>query len=469
MDSNSNTCNIKRALASPPASRSRIPLSNKSNISAALINRRSPDTRWERKDSSEGQPSPHGSIYDAPWVPEINDTTVSPYQTPAPPQIPDTMMAKPSTPPPHPIPLMDIDLNSESPLSRLEAFNTPFLYGHGTELAPIAEQRSIATLRTAVGGSSSISASNVSSPLKIEPSSTSSKNSKCGSTSTSKDTPPRPQLRRQNSFSLDDMFSITPTSSTDKYHTPIIGSGSSNNRRGENSEPATIRSSSSRGSASGSDSGFVGIPRLRNLCKRHSPPTIQTVDIHAYPQKPAYPPHQAPPTPLRFAEWVATHEGSRSHTCAYPAQHHGHRPSSSNPFEQPFRGVRSGHGNLESHPYMRRHSIGSRPASGTIVGTPQEAEMCMLQPVQAPLPRDHGIYRPGHDIHSPVQYAQYQPLQENPAWMCKTCNRPVNQRWSLLSTLIGGGTGSRRGEEWCTRCAWRKIMYTWCCCGHFPG
>ncbi|KAI1104446.1 hypothetical protein F4804DRAFT_352098 [Jackrogersella minutella] len=351
--------NIKRALNGPSATsyRSRIPLANRSNISS-LARQRSPENIWNHKDSSESQPSSPSSIYNAGLASDPDDLAISPYRTPDLPLVPvSSPTARPMTPPSR---TMSIDPNSESPLSRLEAstsastFETPFLYGHGTELAPIAEQRSIATLRT----NGSPATSNISPLLKHQPSSLSSKSF----ASSAKNTPPRRALRRQHSFSLDDLTPPPPRRAP----------------AGENSDP--------------------GVPRLRNTSKRHSPPAVSPADIHAYPQRPLYPAHHGPPTPLGWLDGGGSHH--------YPA------------LEVPFRGVRSGHGDLLAHPWQQQQRGGC----------------------------DAGHHHPG------------------PPWTCKACGRPADQRWSLLSTLIGQGAGMRRGDDWCTRCAWRKVIYLWCCC-----
>lgn len=194
----------------------RSPLSNRANIdidTAAVMT-----TNWEHKDSSEGPPSTHESVCDAAWL-STSDLAKSPYQTPG----------RPVTPLRSPI---DIDLESESPLSRLE---TPFLYGYGTELAPILEQRSIATLRT----KGSLSTSDLSSLLHDAPGAASSHSSH--SHSKSDNTHP---LRRQPSFGPH-----------------------------EESSP----------------------PQLKRLA--YSRPTVHIVDVHAYPRKPIYPPPQRAQTP----------------------------------------------------------------------------------------------------------------------------------------------------------------------------
>ncbi|KAI1780590.1 hypothetical protein F4818DRAFT_451022 [Hypoxylon cercidicola] len=400
--------NIKPAAPNGPSMpRSRIPLSNKSNASPPHYV--PVKTKWDRKDSSEGQPSSHDSIYDAPWVSDTSSATKSPLPF-LPPSIPTTATtttaARPVTPPPkRPIP----DPNAESPLSRLEA-ETPFLYGRGTELAPILEQRSVSTLRTG-----NQSASDISSLLKHHASATNSNSS-----------PQRP-LRRQQSFSLDD---LSPSLSSRK-------------RRKDPEQDGADGTSSSGGSSRGSDtgSGAVGVPRLRNTTTRHSPPVVETVDVHAYPQRPAYPPHRAPSTPTGFADWLARHRGRD--TFPYP------NPTS-------FRGVRSGHGNLELHPYTRRLGACARHP-GEDDGEPAARG---IRPPGADADADAYL-----DPYAPVSAYAYEPRRHRP-WTCGACGRPADERWSLLATVMGQGRGrgARRGGEWCSRCAWRKVVYLWCCC-----
>ncbi|KAI0884812.1 uncharacterized protein GGS22DRAFT_147123 [Annulohypoxylon maeteangense] len=445
--------NIKRALNGLSATtyRSRIPLSNRSNISKTPTYQRSPEALWDRKDSSKSQPSSHNSIYDAAWASDPGDAIRSPYQTPDPALVPistPTKTNRPMTPTSQSSP---IDLNSESPLSRLEqsastsTFDTQFLYGHGTELAPIAEQRSIATLRTG----SSLAGSNISPLLKHQPSSLSTSSKATPNEPSNQNTPPRHLLRRrQLSFSLDDL-SASPNPNPHRRC-------SSGSRRpsGEASEPG--------GSSAVDNPGVNGprIPRLRTISKRHSPPTVETVDIHAYPQKPVYPPHQAPATPLAYAEWLSA-QGGRSASHHYPGR------ASAAVFEQPFRGVRSGHGNLETHPYMRGTSI-ARPAPG-----PRSAFDGILGCADGEGSVGRGgvlrglRVRGSPDVGGSCAVARCFddiPRVEREAWVCKACGRPADQRWSLLATVVGSGAGGRRGEEWCTRCCWRKMVYIWCFC-----
>ncbi|KAI5923829.1 hypothetical protein F4810DRAFT_710258 [Camillea tinctor] len=196
---------------SPPitAILKRTPLSNRSNLDLTL---------WDYKDSSKGRPSSHGSIYDAGRV-STSDVTRSPYQTATTttPTIVAAAEVRPVTPPP-PV-RAAIDLDSESPLSKLE---TPFLYGHGTELAPILEQRSISTLRTGSFSTSDVSSLMHGAPPRISRRKTfnehaDDQDSDSGaSTSSSNDSSPQApllkhqhqhqhRLRRRQSFSLADL------------------------------------------------------------------------------------------------------------------------------------------------------------------------------------------------------------------------------------------------------------------------
>ncbi|KAI0137529.1 hypothetical protein BJ170DRAFT_678372 [Xylariales sp. AK1849] len=130
-------------------------------------------TRWVYKDSDESVPSPGSSIIDAMCFPESDIANIVKLRkaSPRPVRISSSTPIRPE------------DLRSESPLSRLE-HKTPFLYGNGTELHPIAEQRSLATLRTA-----SFSASDLSSLMHDGPGAN----------------PNQGRLRRRQSFSLDDL------------------------------------------------------------------------------------------------------------------------------------------------------------------------------------------------------------------------------------------------------------------------
>ncbi|KAI0441481.1 hypothetical protein F4803DRAFT_415437 [Xylaria telfairii] len=346
----------------------RSPLSNRANID---IDTAAKTTNWEHKDSSEGPPSTHESVCDAAWL-STSDLAKSPYQTPG----------RPVTPLRSPI---DIDLESESPLSRLE---TPFLYGgYGTELAPILEQRSIATLRT----KGSLSTSDLSSLLHDAPG-----GAAAGSKSHSKSDDTHP-LRHQPSFGPHE----------------------------EDSSP----------------------PQLKRLA--YSRPTVHIVDVHAYPRKPIYPPPQraqTPPSLRRLARPQSEGDAYVSTSTATIA------------YEAPtFRAPRSGHGNLATHPFM----------SQSTTAIPQQQQQRRNGNEQQPLYLPRGVRHGGRTQQrrtssGSLDMASFAP-PETRGGTCKKCRHPRGERWSLGSTLVGYGPGMRRGADWCSRCACRKIVHEWCC------
>ncbi|KAI1472007.1 uncharacterized protein F4812DRAFT_202135 [Daldinia caldariorum] len=388
--------------------KSRIPLSNKSNLTTKLTQDKCPlGPEWDQKDSSEGTPSSHASIPNATWVPQSSGS--SPKSTPRrqvtstpslPNAPPSTVVGsgsgsgsgRPVTPPTSCS--APIDPSSESPLSRIEAFETPFLYGHGTELAPIAEQRSIATLRSTAGGGASsgtVSTSDISSLLKHKESKTSVKSRRSRTES-----PPRRQLRRQPSFTFNELphlYSTPATTNTSGEDQPSGGkSGANNESSGTFDDTGAGTSSGSSHSESG-----VRIPRLRNTSKRHSPPAVESVDIHAYPHKPEYP----PPNIRHPSEYGEI------------------------PLEM---ALRSQYVMMEA---SLRHTDTGPAGPNTYPAVPS-------------LPYSHTRHRVRR--------------------VCKACGRPLDQHWSLSSTIIGSGRGQRRGSSWCSRCALRKVKRALCCC-----
>ncbi|KAI3341687.1 hypothetical protein F4824DRAFT_323172 [Ustulina deusta] len=369
-------------VTSPPLTRS--PLSNRANIRVHTAS-----TGWEHKDSSEGQPSTHDSVCDAAWI-STSDLAKSPYQTPG----------RPVTP----LRSIDIDLDSDSPLSRLE---TPFLYGYGTELAPILEQRSIATLRT----KGSRSTSDLSSLLHDAPGADGGSSKGRSKSDTTTHSHP---LRRQHSFGLDDDITANP------------------HAQQETASPS---------------------PQLKWLS--YSRPTVHVVDVHAYPRKPIYPPPQRPPTPpsLRRIRRPQT-EGD-----AYVAS-----TSSAIAYAAPgFRPPRSGHGNLSTHPFMSRPQTPTTADDGTSAST-SSARAQRAGVRRAAASTRHVAQTGQHDdsTASPnIGYLLAPP--ETRGGVCKKCRHPRGERWSLGSTLVGHGPGARRGGDWCSRCACRKIVRAWCC------
>ncbi|CAJ2510693.1 Uu.00g063180.m01.CDS01 [Anthostomella pinea] len=370
----------------------RSPLSNRSNLNVSR--------RWDHKDSSESQPSTHDSLYDAaPVSPPTSDCAKSPYQTPFP---------RPSPSPetsPEASPSRLVDLNSESPLSRLE---TPFLYGYGTELAPIIEQRSsIATLRTG-----SLSTSDLSSLMHGAPPSAADST-----------TPLRQHhnLRRQRSFSLDDLTLPAMNGKT------------------------RIRIPSKR----------QGEPRLSSLI--YSKPAVEVTDVHAYPQKPVYPAHKAPRTPPSFAEWIVEQQRQQQSSGADELA----QTSVSYDMGMPaFRGPRSGHGNLSAHPFMRREGEGGHRVTPGPADAPPSSGVPETSTDRVGDGQDGGArLRRGRARGRDQDLAQH----PTDVWTCKTCQRPRNDWWSLSSSIAGHGPGARRGKDWCTRCAIRRFCRVWCC------
>lgn len=126
------------------------------------------------------------SLYDAECVSDASITSIT-RVSPRP-----ITIVTPATTPRR---IKEVDLRSESPLSRLGA--TPFLYGHGTELHPIAERRSISSLRTASYSISDLSSSRHC-PVRFS--------GRSGARG-----PIIPQgLRRRQSFSLNDIDHVRP-------------------------------------------------------------------------------------------------------------------------------------------------------------------------------------------------------------------------------------------------------------------
>ncbi|KAI1815037.1 hypothetical protein GGS20DRAFT_362920 [Poronia punctata] len=422
-------------------------------------NRVDANAKWDHKDSSEGQPSSHDSICDAAWL-STSDVAKSPYQTPSPSQQPVT-----------PSPLrpgarssnssIGFDLDSESPLSRLE---TPFLYGHGTELAPIIEQRSIATLRT----KGSLSTSDLSSLMHDAP-------GKSIEAVTGGWGVHQLPLRRHSPFSIDDDFS------------DLLSCSSTLLNPGEKKRQA---SKSGSGSSSEVDSSA---PQLRRLV--YSRPEVRMVDVRAYPRNPIYPPPQRPETPPSIRVARATPETRRPQSegaVAYYTRRESSgtstTPSLHDVSSFRFRPPRSGHGSLSTHPFLRRaieantfdipgsasaegasgspraggrrtarrsyENMAEGAASGTKKKRVQSGQTATVNIRR--LDSDLGLDSRGTNDHFHASSGVFEKT-------CQKCGRLRGERWSLISTLTGRGQGMRRGPKWCGRCACRKISRIWCC------
>ncbi|KAK6844295.1 RNA polymerase II transcription factor B subunit 1 [Apiospora arundinis] len=159
-------------------------IANKAATSVPPLQLKACNKRDEDEDDDDDASSvinSNGSMPDAVQVSSPSSSTVRP-------PLPAT-----------PARLMNIDLNYESPLSRLKL--TPFRYGHGTELHPITEQRSIATLRNGMVSTPELEATNRS---KSKNHFLLTKSIDENGSSGLKATPgSRRSLRRQHTFSLD--------------------------------------------------------------------------------------------------------------------------------------------------------------------------------------------------------------------------------------------------------------------------
>ncbi|RYP67986.1 hypothetical protein DL771_006909 [Monosporascus sp. 5C6A] len=490
-----------------PTALPRRALSNKSNTAVSRL----PTPPWARKDSSEGSPSPLSPIPDGFWVSSGSDLAKSPSP---PPFSPGTAAAtkaaglnKPATPPSSaasPSPLKPIDLDSDSPLSRLES---PFLYGHGTELTPILEQRSVATLRT-----TSLSTSDLSSLMHGTPGGASG-SSRDHAHAHVHDTPANTirrdarRLPHPHSVSLDDLSPVVSS-----QQEPQPDGGVRLGRRSQSSEPTA---------------------------------TVGAADVHAYPQRPLCPPHRSPMIPpavtdiLRRLDRQQLHQQRRSGAGPGP----GSSSDSTTAFRCESRGQRSVHSDLAWHPFLRRRKAGERereddrgletgPSSplasdraATIAafadataktsatasssrrsrGDADQRAPAVLRPgpareqVRERAPSQPPASLPtraradkrasrsrdrsgGAATHSPsttdaLELAadshdgrpQQQPRQQlQQRWdegsgLCRACGRPVGEKWSLLSTIVGEGDGARIGDDWCCRCTWRKVRRVVCC------
>jgi len=461
-------------LAGPQDVMARPPFSNKANVCP------DPKANWDHKDSSEGQPSSHDSICDAAWI-STSDVAKSPYQTATAPSTPPSL--QPVTRPlsVDAMNTIGFDLESESPLSRLE---TPFLYGHGTELAPILEQRSMATLRT----KGSLSTSDLSSLMHDAPGKSSIGAGMSGGKGERDNihidvaTSLRQlKLRRHSPFSIDEHFS--PASGLLQ---PLTDPKSSQNQK-QKKQAATTESGSDFESDPERSS-----PRLKRLV--YSRPTVHVVDVHTYPRKPIYPPPERPETPpsIRLAN---TSIGLQSRTRRPRSEGEGTyytrtatrtasasgAPSLCDIPEFKFRPPRSGHGNLAAHPFVRQSTPssasrvkGSGPGRHSYENgnehdcTPTRIASGLKRP-RAISSRRSNSNNPRRDLslNSAVGVGglanPYLAPPEYRGKPCRKCHHPSGEPWSLTSTIVGYGPGMRRGSDWCSRCACRKISRVWCC------
>ncbi|KAI1323851.1 hypothetical protein F5Y16DRAFT_330161 [Xylariaceae sp. FL0255] len=344
----------------------RSPLSNKSNLN---LNVPSATNLYDHRDSSEAQPSIHSSIVDAACFSEgSGDYVKSPYLTAGPhptsPSPPQWSVGEP----------FSIDLNRESPLSRLE---TPFLYGHGTELAPIAEQRSIATIQTG-----SLSTSDLSSLMHDAPG--------AGTTGSQR----------------------SKSKSKNKTKDAVASSSLLHDLRNQHSSPSlpNLPSSNQHKGTLTPDKPTPG-PCLRS--PPWSRPKIHVVDIHEYPRKPIYPAHQPPKTPPGIKKVKRKSKGSNSVSDDSTSSATYTYLSSLNRagFQIPrFRSPRSGHGNLKNHPFLRIQESNSTPTASSAASEPERG------PSTAERRLGHGMRRRENSglasIHCRQEGSQHQPQNQ---------------------------------------------------------
>ncbi|KAI0143302.1 hypothetical protein BJ166DRAFT_88433 [Pestalotiopsis sp. NC0098] len=224
----------------------RLPLAERSNT---FDTRPAVGTTSKRSNTARDS-GRYSSLYDAEGVSDASITSIT-RASPRP-----ITIVTPATTPRR---IKEVDLRSESPLSRLGA--TPFLYGHGTELHPIAERRSISTLRTASYSTSDLSSLG-----------------HCPVRFSGRFGPRGPiisqGLRRRQSFSLNDIDHVRP-------HALVTAQNDS----GTKLEPVLSSTSASS----------VGEHILDD-------------NTHKYPFSPPYSPHTRRPTPKDLFSMIESHD-----------------------------------------------------------------------------------------------------------------------------------------------------------------
>ncbi|KAI0016250.1 hypothetical protein F4780DRAFT_698587 [Xylariomycetidae sp. FL0641] len=414
-------------IAPPPPPHRRHPLSNKSNFHLLPAS-------WEADSAPSYISTP------PPMPTTTTTTTTSPTYTrlPAtPPLRPVSDQAMGIVPDlPGPPQEVAVDVTSDlSPLSRLSE-TTPFLYGYGTELAPILEQRSVATLRTRA----SMSTSDLSSLLHGAPHGSGSWGkaaataAAAGSTASatgvdySRHTPettteggndgtwtPR-RLRRQHSFSLDESLLPSRQQQQQRRHPP------------EPTPTSYYNPQHPHGHA-----GFLATAPQVQLTKP-AKGQVQLVDIH-----------------------------------------HAHRASSSSFPLSP----------APSEP--RPHAFLRPSACSTLVGSSSGSTTARVQ-ARSPLHASLGeVARPGHylvgekagsddasgsgggrcDATDDAEDRRVISVPEGGKAECRACRRAVvddddDRRWAAVLRRRGSRRRSRR-RRWCTRCVVRKVVGGWCC------
>ncbi|KAK7949120.1 uncharacterized protein PG986_010006 [Apiospora aurea] len=287
--------------------------------------------------------------------------------------------------------LMNIDLNYESPLARLEL--TPFLYGRGTELAPITEQRSIATLRSGINVKDrSIVAQEQEFPILT----------RSGG------------LRRQESFSLDSGKSHILQAQQQQYQHDQAWF----HRRKESTTSAAHGGSSSSFSSSAA-------------ARRQSIDTARILaETKSYPHLPPFSPHTQVVTPPEYHAWALSHPWALSDR-AHQLQRRGEWST------------HQGHGeDLAQHPFVRGTRLFAPP---TITATPPDTTINTRQR-QTPAPMATGLRQrlgrwksmpaapPGNRDNNADRNndnSPRQPQSPSSSALCLRCDQPTTEPWKL--------------------------------------
>lgn len=295
--------------------------------------------------------------------------------------------------------LMNIDLNYESPLSRLEL--TPFRYGHGTELHPITEQRSIATLRNGIVSTSELETSRNRYNNNLSMSKHADENSHTQTTTTMFPIPRR-RVRRQQSFSLD------------SGRTHLLGGGQ--DARKQQYQQILHRKETTSASSYSSVLGGRG---------REQPIDSARVlaELKSYPHTPPYSPHQQVVTPPEYYEWVLSHPNTPADLYRQQAQRHAEaRPT------------------LPGTELDRWNSRDNAPGGDRSRHTFVRGTTCFPPPtIPATLPDSQGRPRSVGEPPAGAEMAPVRCLPTPPALttgavpveMCPRCERPVTEPWSL--------------------------------------
>ncbi|KFY24557.1 hypothetical protein V493_05168 [Pseudogymnoascus sp. VKM F-4281 (FW-2241)] len=356
-----------------------------------------------RLDSSESIPSSHGSIFAAEYVSphasEDGGYKIEKWQAIG-------SSARPSLteeqPPP---PLLGNDENSSVGLS---VGNTPILYGHGTALTTIIEQKSSATMRTI----------STPSPVRtlIRPRSTSDLSSSSASASLQKQPPKASHIRGE--FSISGMIHRLASFSDEDVGTIKLSWP-------EGYDPIANKP---KGAAKSSDGG---------------PPEMQEItfrEIYAQPLSPIQPPIDRPATPPGMPSWTAAQQRRPRAVPSTPAQTTGfHRATVR---VQRFFGY---------EPLSRAGNRASGPASGHGICGPWDIVPSRRRCVSVPNTAVSGApqFRPQRSGHG-ITALEMHPFARAEARTSTARTQEATttrRRISSAPAVAGGSRSSRRSSE----------------------